>query len=157
MVCWDSNPGRRMVGADETTELSSNLFIPFGQANICDRGNEAFNIRCRHNVLHIISFETFCFIFLSLPPLSMTRWPQYLLNFWPFTTMKITPITKQFAQVVSNFWPKTKNRQRLLKWCQSGEISPNVVPLHTPTLSLSLCPCCPCCHFIFHIFKKRLS
>ena len=68
----------------------------------------------------------------------MTRWPQYLLNFWPFTTMKITPITKQFAQVVSNFWPKTKNRQRLLKWCQSGEISPNVVPLHTPTFSLSL-------------------
>ena len=48
--------------------------------------------------------------FCTMP--SVTRWLYYLFNVWPFRPMK--------------------NCQRILKFCQSGRISPNLVTLLMP-------------------------
>ena len=65
--------------------------------------------------------------------ISVTRWLDYLFKIWPFTTMKICPITSKTARKVdSKFCPivldSLKNCLRL-KNCKSGEISPIVVTL----------------------------
>ena len=54
-------------------------------------------------------------------------------NIWPTTTMKINPIMQKFCQVDSTFCQirnkPSKICRRLLKFCQNGEISPNLVTL----------------------------
>ena len=56
---------------------------------------------------------------------SVNRWPNYLFNIWPFTTIKIGPmafiICKNRLRILSN---------RDFKIFHKGEISPNLVTLH---------------------------
>ena len=55
-----------------------------------------------------------------------------LLNIWPFATMKIGPILSQICLSRFSILPnneKSKICQRLVIFCQSGEISPNLVTL----------------------------
>ena len=69
-------------------------------------------------------------------PISVTRWQDYSYNFWPFTTMisppqkKVAKVGWQFCQISNK---PSKNCQRLIKFRQSDEISPNMVraiPIH---------------------------
>ena len=53
---------------------------------------------------------------------SVTRWLDYLFNFWSLSTYE------SFAQL-QNLLLNTKKCQRLLNICQSGKISPNLVTL----------------------------
>ena len=63
---------------------------------------------------------------------SVTRWLDYFFNFWPFTTMKVCHFDEmfvevgrlQFCQILNK---PSKDCQKVLKFCQSGEISPNLV------------------------------
>ena len=60
---------------------------------------------------------------------SVTRLLNYLLNIWPFTIIKFCPIALKFTNLSSLLNKLSKNCQRILKKFQSGEISPNLVPL----------------------------
>ena len=69
-------------------------------------------------------------------PISVTRWLDYLLNIWPFTTLKNSSITKTFAKVGTNFCLILMNL-KIIKYyifCQSGEISPNLVTLNCQSM-----------------------
>ena len=67
--------------------------------------------------------------------ISATRWLDCFFNFWPLTTTTIFPIPKKYSKEVSNFCPMLNQHgnkcQRLLKFCPSGEFSPNLVTLLT--------------------------
>ena len=57
-------------------------------------------------------------------------------NIWPFAIMKIGPIMSQISQ--SQLRNKlSKICQRLVNFCQSGEISPNLVTLPIIHVSVS--------------------
>ena len=57
---------------------------------------------------------------------SVTRWLDCFLIFGPFTTIKIDPIAKLVVKVVSKYYHFAPT---FLKFCQSGEISPNLVTM----------------------------
>ena len=71
----------------------------------------------------------------------MTRWPDYFFNIWPFSAMKIRPIKSQIAKEGAAFCQirnnPFKNCQRLVNFCQSGKISPNLVTLDGGPLARS--------------------
>ena len=56
---------------------------------------------------------------------SVTRRLGFLFHVWPFKTMKIAQRRSKLCQIVKYL----KNCQRLLRFCQSGEISSNLVTL----------------------------
>ena len=64
---------------------------------------------------------------------SVNRWPNYLFNIWPFTTIKIGPmafiICKNRLRILSN---------RDFKIFHKGEISPNLVTLSVKLTRLCL-------------------
>ena len=64
---------------------------------------------------------------------SVTRWLVYLYNIWPFTTMTFAQYQQHFTNVgkisFQTLNEPSQNCQRLLIFCQSGEISPNLVTL----------------------------
>ena len=73
-------------------------------------------------------------------PISVTGWLDYFNCIWPFTTKKIYPTAFHicykgltfFAKFLLNkHWKFAKD----LKFCQSGEISPNLVTLQPKGLS----------------------
>ena len=55
---------------------------------------------------------------------SVTRWSDCLFKFWPFTMKKICPTAKNCLKKFWNCAEPQKCNQRLLKFCQRGEISP---------------------------------
>ena len=61
----------------------------------------------------------------------MTRWLNYLFNIGTVTTIKICPCHINLPNYVQNVSQckirPSKNSQILLKFCQSGEISPDLV------------------------------
>ena len=64
---------------------------------------------------------------------SVTRWMNYLFQFWPLLSMKVCPMAKKLCQKWFVNLPKLKNRcrnsQSILKCCQSDKMSPNLVTL----------------------------
>ena len=68
-----------------------------------------------------------------LAPCSVTRWLDYFFNFRLFTTMKVCHFDEMFAKVGFQFCQilnkTSKDSQKVLNFCQSGEISPNLVTL----------------------------
>ena len=64
---------------------------------------------------------------------SVTRWLDYFFNIWPFTTMKVCYFGKMFAKVGLKFCQlrnkPSKDCQRVSKFYQSDEPSPNLVTL----------------------------
>ena len=74
-------------------------------------------------------------------------------NIWLFATTKTNPVMKQICQIRNK---PSKNCQRLVKFCQSGEISPNLVTLDNDPMFSSLCWCRSFWHhdsnFVFHLF-----
>ena len=73
---------------------------------------------------------------------SVTKWQDYLFNFWPFKTMKTFPLTKNMLKKFQNFAQyqinTQTNAQRLWQCCQSGEISANLVTLRRPVYLVPL-------------------
>ena len=61
--------------------------------------------------------------------LSVTRGLDYLLNIWLFTSVKINPIALKNCLSRLKICQLLQNWLRLWKYCQSGEISPNLVTL----------------------------
>ena len=61
--------------------------------------------------------------------LSVTRGLDYLLNIWLFTSVKINPIALKNCLSRLKICQLLQNGLRLWKYCQSGEISPNLVTL----------------------------
>ena len=59
-------------------------------------------------------------------------------NIWLFATTKTNPVMKQICQIRNK---PSKNCQRLVKFCQSGEISPNLVTLLVSLFLLFLFVC----------------
>ena len=70
----------------------------------------------------------------------MTRWLNYLFNIGTVTTIKICPCHINLPNYVQNVSQckirPSKNSQILLKFCQSGEISPYLV-----ALTVTACKC----------------
>ena len=50
-----------------------------------------------------------------MPPASVTRWLNYIFNVGPLTTMKISPIYKVFAQLVSKRCPIQNKPSKIAK------------------------------------------
>ena len=90
------------------------------------------NVQITH-YLHGVYFTV-----INPPPFSIylfqrDQMVRLFFNIWPFATLKISPKCHKFAEVGSVFCQignkLSKICQRLVNFCQSGKISPNLITL----------------------------
>ena len=67
---------------------------------------------------------------------SVTRWQDYLFSIETFTAMKISPIAYKISQsrfkILLDTQATIKNWPKAFKFCERGEISPNLVTRRMP-------------------------
>ena len=96
--------------------------------------------RCRKPIFYLLIFcpifkiesrepTTYYLSTLTLTYYQCDQLVRLLFQIWPFAAMKINTIMSQICQSRHSILPNKKKTVKIVNFCQSGKISPNLVTL----------------------------